>query len=99
MRRLQLAAETGGGLGLLLRPDIADLAPSAAMTRWRIGPLPAAQAEAGLDDPGWQLELLRARGGTPGGPWAMTWRAAEGRLELEQEEPVPALRASRGASA
>jgi protein ImuA len=98
-RRLQLAAETGGSLGLLLRPDTAEPAPTAAVTRWRVGPLPTAPAGAGLDDPRWQLELLRARGGTPGGPWAVTWRAAEGRLDLEREEPAPALRASRGASA
>jgi protein ImuA len=98
-RRLQLAAEAGGALGLLLRPDTAHPAPTAAVTRWRIGPLPTAQAGAGLDEPRWQLELLRVRGGTPGGPWAVTWRAAEGRLDLEREETASAARASRGASA
>lgn len=98
-RRLQLAAETSGSLGLLLRPDTADPAPTAAVTRWRVGPLPTAQAGTGLDDPRWQLELLRARGGKPGGPWAVTWRAAEGRLDLEREETAPAVRASGGAFA
>jgi len=98
-RRLQLAAEAGGALGLLLRPNTADPAPTAAVTRWRIGPLPTAEAGAGLDEPRWQLELLRVRGGTPGGPWAVTWRAAEGRLDLERGETASAARASRGASA
>ena len=86
-RRLQLAAEAGGAFGLLLRPDgeRRRLQPSAAATRWRIAPLPAAAAQ-GPDAPRWRLELLRARGGAPGGPWTVTWRAAEGRLTLDQEE-------------
>ena len=70
-RRLQLAAEAGGALGLLLRPDAAGIAPSASTTRWRIGPHPAAPG-AGLDQPCWQLELLRAKAGRPGGPWIVT---------------------------
>ncbi|MBX6742079.1 MAG: hypothetical protein IRY87_08540 [Acetobacteraceae bacterium] len=98
-RRLQLAAETGGGLGLLLRPDTAHPAPTAAVTRWRVGPLPAAPVGQDLDDPRWQLELLRARGGTPGGPWAVTWHVATGRLESEREEIASVARAGRGASA
>jgi protein ImuA len=84
-RRLQLAAETGGALGLLLRPDAASAEHTAAATRWRIGSL-YADAAQGLDDPRWKLELLRVRGGRPGGPWAVTWRAAAGRLDLDQEE-------------
>lgn len=98
-RRLQLAAEAGGALGLLLRPDTAHPAPTAAVTRWRIGPLRTAQAGTGLDDPRWQVELLRARSGRPGGPWAMTWHAAAGRLECEREEMASVARASRSASA
>lgn len=81
-RRLQLAAETGGGLGLLLRPDAGNAPHTAATTRWRVGALGAGR---GMEDPRWQLELLRARGGRPGGPWAVTWRAATGRLELDDE--------------
>ncbi|MXP64040.1 hypothetical protein E0493_11865 [Roseomonas sp. M0104] len=79
-RRLQLAAEAGGALGLLLRPDeggAGPLAPSAAVTRWRVAALPGDGA------PRWRLELLRARGGAPGGPWAVRWHAAEGRLALD----------------
>jgi protein ImuA len=80
-RRLQLAAETGGALGLLLRPDAACAGHTAAVTRWRVGSLGAGH---GLDDPRWQLELLRVRGGRPGGPWAVTWRAATGQLDLDE---------------
>jgi protein ImuA len=81
-RRLQLAAETGGALGLLLRPDMAVLPHTAAASRWRVGSLGAGR---GLENPRWQLELLRLRGGRPGGPWAVTWRAASGQLELDRE--------------
>jgi protein ImuA len=81
-RRLQLAAEAGGALGLLLRPEAASAEHTAAVTRWRVGSLGAGH---GLDDPRWQLELLRARGGRPGGPWAVTWRSALGRLDLDEE--------------
>ncbi|WP_431282484.1 ImuA family protein [Humitalea sp. 24SJ18S-53] len=82
-RRLQLAAEAGGGIGLLLRPDMANPPPSAAASRWRISALNAAGAGHGMGDPCWQLELLRLRGGRPGGPWAVTWRAAAGRMERD----------------
>ncbi|NKE44153.1 hypothetical protein HB662_05155 [Roseomonas frigidaquae] len=85
-RRLQLAAETGGALGLLLRPDVPNPDPSAAATHWRVGPLPSGGGGHGLEDPRWQLELLRARGGRPGGPWAVTWRAASGALDLDEAE-------------
>jgi protein ImuA len=94
-RRLQLAAETGGALGLLLRPDTLGAPHTAAATRWRVGSLGAGR---GLEDPRWQLELLRARGGKPGGPWAVTWRAAAGRLTLDGEA-ASTPRSSREASA
>ena len=84
-RRLQLAAETGGGLGLLLRPEAARMEPSAATTRWRVTGLQGAESFA---DPSWRLELLRAKAGPPAGPWAVTWRAATGRLDLEMEAPA-----------
>jgi protein ImuA len=89
-RRLHLAAGTGGALGLLLRSEAAEgSAGTAAVTRWRVAPLGAAR---GLADPRWEIELLRSRGGRPAGPWAVTWRAAAGELELDEEGTV-ALRA------
>ncbi|MBR0644607.1 ImuA family protein [Plastoroseomonas hellenica] len=82
-RRLQLAAEAGGGVGLLLRPDIARPPPSAATTRWRISALNAAGAGHGFGDPRWQLDLLRARGGKADSGWAVTWRVAAGEIERD----------------
>ena len=76
-RRLQLAAEAGGGIGLLLRPAMLNPPPSAAVSRWRIAPLQAAGPGHDMGDPCWQLELLRLRGGKPGGPWAVTWQAGQ----------------------
>ena len=64
-RSLQLAAEAGGGAGLVLRPEL-DLAPNAALTRWRAEPAPGA---GGL---GWRLSLWRAKGGPPGA-WTVRW--------------------------
>jgi protein ImuA len=89
-RRLQLAAEAGGALGLLLRPDEEDSAggASAALTRWRVGALPGTggggAGKHDLGDPRWQLDLLRCRGGKPG-RWQVVWRSAAERLELDEE--------------
>ncbi|MDA0664879.1 MAG: hypothetical protein O3B08_18870 [Proteobacteria bacterium] len=85
-RRLQLAAETGGGMGLLLRRDIGRdggaetaLPPTACISRWRIAALPGGPTMiAGAEYsnlPGaarWQTELLRARGGRPR-TWQLEW--------------------------
>lgn len=90
-RRLHLAAGTGGALGLLLRTEAGEGgAGTAALTRWRVAPLGGAR---GLADPRWEVELLRARGGRPAGPWAVTWRAAAAELELD-EEGTSVLRAA-----
>lgn len=68
-RRLQLAAEASGTLGLVVRrwrraSDAAVFAqPTAAVTRWRIGALPSAALPVpGVGRPRWHLELVRCRG-------------------------------------
>lgn len=58
-RRLQLAAEQGHGLGLLLRPKSVEHEPSWAEIRLLVEPLPAEGAQ------GWRrlrIALLRSRG-------------------------------------
>ncbi len=70
-RRLQLAAEGLGVTGLLLRPPAPLPTPSAAVTRWRLASR-ASTERSGLDGPRWQVDLLRCRGGSPGG-WLLEW--------------------------
>ncbi len=79
-RRLQLAAEGGTGLGLLLRraPKSISLPPTASVTRWRVSSLPGSPAdETWLPErlpgrPRWRAELLRARAGRPK-TWNLEW--------------------------
>jgi protein ImuA len=82
-RRLQLAADRSGAVALLLRrwrtgEEAAGerARPSAAVTRWRVAPLPSAP-EAGepvppglIGRPRWRVELLRCRGAAPA-EWIM----------------------------
>lgn len=58
-RRMQLAAEEGGGLGLLLRPAYAESEPSWAEVRLRVTPLPAPDSHTCRQ---LEVELLRCRG-------------------------------------
>jgi protein ImuA len=73
-RRLQLSGERSGVTLFLLRRwrDAAEAAaerarPSAAVTRWRVAPLPSAAiaGEPGVGRPRWRVELVRCRGGAP----------------------------------
>jgi len=97
-RRLQLAAEGGGTVALLLKRaarhsgDPLGL-PSAAVTRWRVSSVPSAPVPwDGLGRACWRLACVRQRGGDP--------------FELQVEAPdetgrlaLPARLADRPASA
>jgi protein ImuA len=75
-RRLQLASEKRGGLGVLLhrRPyggpagKARVVSGSASFSRWRIGPSPTPPPpdDIGLGPPRWRVELERCRGGRAG---------------------------------
>ena len=57
-RRLQLAAERGGGVGLLLRPHDASATHHAATTRWLVEP---ARGERTVQR--WRIQLIHGHGG------------------------------------
>ena len=67
-RRLQLAAESSGTIGIAIRRwrrQAADFGqPTAAVTRWRVTALPSeALPLPGIRRARWQLELIRCRAG------------------------------------
>lgn len=62
-RRLQLSAERGGGVGLLLRPCRPKPPPEfAAATRWLVAPAPGERTVQR-----WRVELVHGHGGRVGG--------------------------------
>lgn len=73
-RRLQLAAETGGTIGIAVRLERAGDFPTAATTRWRIIAAPSAESleGVGMGNARWRVELLRCRGGEVG-EWLLEW--------------------------
>ncbi len=73
-RRLQLAAQAGGALGLCL-PATARTRATAAETRWRCDPAPPDGAEA-LEEV-WIWRLMKTRSGSPAA-WKVVWHGASG---------------------
>lgn len=68
-RRLQLAAESSGAIGLAIRrwrrpTEAADFGqPTAAVTRWRVSALPSRRLPVpGVGRARWLVELMRCRG-------------------------------------
>lgn len=65
-RRLQLAAESGGVTGFLLRSGRGAGAACPAVTRWQVAAVASGIGRDGRPRPRWRLDLLRCRNGTPG---------------------------------
>lgn len=88
LRRLQLAAEDGGALGLLILPPLARPPPSVALTRWHVASLADVPAPEDGGRQRWLVSLLRARGsggsGSGSGRWEVAWDDAAFRLHLLQ---------------
>jgi protein ImuA len=106
-RRLSLAAQAGGGLGLLVAHRPAP-GPSAAVTRWRAGAAAGPpDRHGGLGPPAVALSLTRNRRG-PCGAFIIEWDSHAGRFaDLDAARPAlagaaaggrcaPGLRASGG---
>ncbi|TJW51970.1 MAG: damage-inducible protein [Mesorhizobium sp.] len=69
-RRLQLAAESSGAVGIAIRrwrrqAEVADFGqPTASVTRWRVSVLPSKSLPVpGIGRARWHLELIRCRAG------------------------------------
>ncbi len=84
-RRLQLAAESGGVVGLLARPPSERWELSAATTRWLVGwsaPAHEERARRANERVRWSVELLRCKGVQPSREaprtFAVEWDRAEG---------------------
>ena len=98
-RRLQLAAESSGTIGIAVRrwrrqAEAADFGqPTAAVTRWRVSALPSAPLPVpGVGRARWLLELIRCRAGESA-DFEVEACDAKGRLAL------PADLADRSAAA
>ena len=73
-RRLQLAAQAGGVLGLLLLSENCGSVPG-AVTRWHVGAAQSTTDLPGLGPTRWRADLLRCRGAEPAS-WLMEWHDA-----------------------
>jgi protein ImuA len=73
-RRLQLAAQAGGALGvLLLHKEIGSM--PGAVTRWHVSAAPSMSDLPGLGCTRWHADLRRCRGAEPAS-WLMEWQDA-----------------------
>jgi protein ImuA len=73
-RRLQLAVESSGVTGFILRKDARKAVSTVATARWKISPVPSEMEEGmpGVGFPRWKVELTKVRNGNPGN-WILEW--------------------------
>ena len=67
-RRLQLAVEQSLVTGFIMRRNPRSMNTTACVTRWQITSVPGEMPDdmPGVGFPGWKVELLKVRNGTPG---------------------------------
>jgi protein ImuA len=84
VRRLQLAAERGSGVGLLLRPHLAGAGPEvyAAATRWMVAPAPGERTIQR-----WRLQFIHGYGGHVGQSFLLEKHRASGQTNLVRLPP------------
>lgn len=99
-RRLQLAAERGQGLGILLRSLAARRSPSWAEVQWIVKSLPPRTAPAATGSAqtqgSWQtqgsrrlqVQLARLRGGQAGATWRLEIQASTGVIQAMEFESL-----------
>jgi hypothetical protein len=92
-RRWKMAAEAGGGVGLLFRPIDAEHEPVWADLRLRATPLPGGQGDARRI----RIDVLYRRGGRGGSAqvWEIDHASGDVRLVPEVANPAAAERAAR----
>ena len=73
-RRLQLAVESSGVTGFILRKDARKAVSTVATARWKISPVPSVTQDEmpGVGFPRWKVELTKVRNGNPGS-WILEW--------------------------
>ncbi len=94
-RRLQLAAERGQGVGLLLRSLAARRSPSWAEVQWIVKSLPPPRTTAATAG-SWQsqgsrrlqVQLARLRGGQAGATWRLEIQASTGVIQAIEFESL-----------
>ncbi len=93
LRRWKLAAEAGGGVGLVFRPDLARREPTWADLRLRVTPLSGGQGESRRI----RVDVLYRRGGLGGiaQVWEIDHAAGDLRLVPELAHPAAETRAAR----
>jgi protein ImuA len=87
-RRLQLAAERGGGVGLILRPLAALRSPSFAAARFLVRPVSSLASRRRV-----QIEVIRARGGKAGRSFLLEIDHETGHVCLPSPLAAPATAA------
>jgi protein ImuA len=95
-RRLQLAAEQGGGAGILLRPLDRHASIYAAATRWLVAPMRGRRTVQR-----WQVQLVHGHGGRIGQTIVLEHHRDTRTLQAREKDPLraPAQLADRSARA